>query len=56
MQSALPAPILKVEVYIYIYNNIWRLLETRTDPWRLSGQFLLLQSIVFKRTKSQFDI
>jgi hypothetical protein len=47
----------QVEAYMYIvYNSIGRLLETRTDPWRLSGQFSLLMTILFKRTKSQFDI
>jgi len=41
MQHALPAPISKVEAYIYIvYNRIGRLLEIKTDPWRLSRQFL----------------
>ncbi len=37
---ALPAPISKVEAYIYIvYNSIIRLLVARTYPWRLLGQF-----------------
>ncbi len=41
IQHALPAPISKVEAYIYIvYNIIKRLLVTRTYPWRLSGAVL----------------
>jgi len=41
MQHALPAPISKVEAYIYIvYNSIGRLLEIKIDPWQFSGQFL----------------
>jgi len=47
----------KVEAYMYIvYNSIGWLLETRTDPRRLLGQFSLLITIVFKKTKSQFNI
>jgi len=50
----------QVEAYMYtvyiVYSSIERLLKTRTDPWRLSRQFSLLITIVFKRTKTQFDI
>jgi len=53
IQHALPAPIPKVEACIYIvYNSIRRLLVTIIYPWRLSGQFLLLRSIVFKEQRA----
>jgi hypothetical protein len=48
------------EAYMYtvyiVYSSIGRSLKTRTDTWRLSRQFSLLITIVFKRTKSQFHI